>query len=306
MERELRLKLATNALKGISIGDAFGDSFFGDREVVLNHISSRTVPETKWEFTDDTVMAIAIYRQLQEYGAIRQDELASLFSNLHDIDPYRGYGATARKLLRDIGEGGDWKLLSSAVFDGMGSMGNGASMRVGSIGAYYYDDVEKVKELATQSAVITHSNLEAITGAIAVAVATAYATQIGKNEISVSPRAFLEMIVKELPDTDTRSRIKRAVDIPLSYHIETIKSMLGNGEQILAKDTVPFALWCAAYHLNNYEEALWKAVSILGDRDTIGAIVGGIVVMSSSNETVPKPWINSVERFEDSRFLTTN
>ena len=51
--------------------------FFGEREMVLNHIHNRTVPETKWEFTEDTVMAIAVFEQLERHGEINQDDLAT-------------------------------------------------------------------------------------------------------------------------------------------------------------------------------------------------------------------------------------
>lgn len=43
------------------------------------------------------------------------------------------------------------------------------------------------------------------------------------------------------------------------------------------------------------EEALWNAVSAGGDRDTICAIVGSIVAMSTKTE-IPAEWI---ERKED-------
>ena len=61
-----RIELAKKSLKGISIGDAFGESFFGETNEMLNHIHQRTIPKTSWEFTDDTVMAIAVYEQLEE------------------------------------------------------------------------------------------------------------------------------------------------------------------------------------------------------------------------------------------------
>ena len=50
-------------------------------------------------------------------------------------------------------------------------------------------------------------------------------------------------------------------------------------------------------------EAIWKAVSILGDRDTICAIVGGITIMSTDENRIPKEWMESVEDFETSKFI---
>lgn len=78
---------------------------------------------------------------------------------------------------------------------------------------------------------------------------------------------------------------------------------MGNGSKIMVQDTVPFSIWCAAHNLNNFEEAIWKAISILGDRDTICAIVGGITIMSTDERKVPKDWLNLVEDFETSEFI---
>lgn len=299
-----RIALAKRSLKGISIGDAFGESFFGEQDNILHHIQQRIIPETTWEFTDDTVMAIAVFEQLVKNQAIHQDQLALDFSTNHDKDVNRGYGATARRILRKIGEGGNWKTISRGVFEGMGSMGNGASMRVGPIGAFYFDDLTKVKFLAEQSAEITHSHIEGISGAIAVAVATAMATRMKIEGISLKPIEFLESIICEMPDTDTRSKLKKAISVPYTYNIETVSTILGNGSKIIAQDTVPFAIWCAAHHLDDFGEAIWKAVSILGDRDTICAIVGGITMMSTDEECIPKEWLASVEDFERSVFFT--
>jgi hypothetical protein len=54
---------------------------------------------------------------------------------------------------------------------------------------------------------------------------------------------------------------------------------LGNGTNVTSQDTVPFALWCAARHLHDYEEALWTIVAGLGDRDTTCGIVGIIIAL---------------------------
>lgn len=293
-----RIILAQKSLQGLSIGDAFGESFFGEREQMLNHIDNRQIPPTQWEFTDDTVMAIAIFEQLQKHQGIHQDELAQAFADNHQKDVNRGYGSTVRMILREISKGGDWRILAQEVFSGMGSMGNGAAMRVSPIGAYHFDNLEKVKDLCIQSAEITHTHIEAITGAIAVGIATALATQNTWKEQDTTPTQFIKKVLEYLPDSDTKAKINKSLSVPYHYHIETVRAILGDGTKIIAQDTVPFALWCAAHNLQNYEEALWKAVSILGDRDTICAIVGGITAMSAP-KTIPSKWIEQVESFDD-------
>jgi len=115
-------------------------------------------------------------------------------------------------------------------------------MRVSPIGAYYFDDLEKVKTLAVQSAEITHANIEGITGAIAVAVTTAIATQMKISGQKISPQQFIEQVVGELTDSDTKSKIKKSLSVPYNYHIKTVKSILGNGSKIMAQDTA-FLFW---------------------------------------------------------------
>jgi ADP-ribosylglycohydrolase len=204
--------------------------------------------------------------------------------------------------LREIKEGQNWSDVSKSAFDGQGSMGNGAAMRVCPIGAYHYNNFQKVKLLAIQSAEVTHSNIEAITGAIAIAIGTALTTKMKLESRFLRPLEFIDKILEELPDSDTKSKISKAKTIPYNYQIETVKSILGNGSNMTAQDTVPFAIWCAAYNLENFEEALWKGVSILGDRDTICAMVGGITIMSTRTENIPNNWITAVEKFETSIF----
>jgi len=66
MNTNQRIELAKKSLNGLSIGDAFGESFFGERDEMLQYIQAKKIPETTWEFTDDTVMAIAVFEQLEK------------------------------------------------------------------------------------------------------------------------------------------------------------------------------------------------------------------------------------------------
>ena len=62
----------------------------------------------------------------------------------------------------------------------------------------------------------------------------------------------------------------------------------------LAQDTVPFALWCVARHLGDFEEAMWRTVSGLGDRDTTCAIAGGIIA-AAPTASIPSEWLDARE-----------
>jgi len=95
--------------------------------------------------------------------------------------------------------------------------------------------------------------------------------------------------------SEVRLAIVRALALPDDVTVEAAVAALGNGAKVSAQDTVPFSLWAAAHHLDDYETALWTTVSGLGDRDTTCAIVGGIVALSAGVETIPSSWIQSRE-----------
>jgi len=298
----IRIELAKKSLDGGAIGDAFGDSFFGERSVILEHINQKTMPETKWEFTDDTVMSLAVYEQLEKNGKIIQDELIERFAKNLELDPIRGYGATVRRLLREYSEGGNWKTLAQKAFDGMGSMGNGAAMRAPLIGAYFYDNYQMLKTNVHLSAEVTHANHEAVQGACSVALGAAILIKSKIQEKPLSPVHFLEKIAVELEDSDVKSKIIKATKVSKNYRMESVRSILGNGEKMLAQDTVPLVLWCTAHYHSNYAEALWKGVSALGDRDTICSMIGALSILTAPAHTVPESWSKNVESADESIF----
>lgn len=301
MELKDRIKYAKRALNGIALGDCFGQTFFVPDEIARQRIRDREILNEPWCFTDDTVMAIGIYRILEKYGKIDQNELAKIFARNYALDWHRGYGGTAHSILQSIGEGRDWREVAKAAFDGMGSMGNGGAMRAAPIGAYFADDMDKVLYHAKASAEVTHTHLEGIVGAMAVAVASAlflnkkWGCYRGEGEV------FLRDIADTLPESDTKYKILSAVSIKKESSMDFVVSVLGNGMMLTAQDTVPFCLWCAMHYYDSIEEALWMAVSALGDRDTICAIVGGMV--SLYVDELPQQWLNYMERPEDSQFF---
>ena len=301
MKSEDRIKYAKLALDGIALGDCFGQTFFVSDETARQRIKDREILNEPWYFTDDTVMAIGIYRILERYGEIKQDELAKVFAENYALDWHRGYGGTAHSILRSIGEGQDWREVAPGVFDGMGSMGNGGAMRVAPVGAYFADDLDKVLYNAKASAEVTHAHIEGIVGAMAAAVASALLLNKKLGLYSGEGEVFLRDVADTLPESDTKYKILSATSVPKESSIDFAVSVLGNGMMLTAQDTVPFCLWCAAYFYANAEEALWTAVSALGDRDTICAIVGGMVSLYA--DEFPQQWSEYMERPEDSKFF---
>jgi ADP-ribosylglycohydrolase len=289
-----RMERALLSLEGLSVGDAFGERFFLPPSTLVPMLEQRALPKPPWGYTDDTEMALGLVQVLEEHGRVDQDQLARVFGARYRENPYRGYGGTAHEILQAIHEGTPWRRVSSQVFGGTGSMGNGGAMRVAPLGAYFADDLARVVSEARASAEVTHFHPEGQAGAIAIAVAAAWVWQ--ERERQPSARQLFDAVLEHTPPGATRRGLEKARALPLEASPGTAAKELGSGSRVISEDTVPFSVWCAARHLDSYEEALWTTVSGLGDRDTTCAIVGGIVVLRTGRESIPPAWLEARER----------
>ena len=288
-------------VEGLSVGDAFGERFFINPDVVENMIEARGVPSPPWRFTDDTMMALSVARILIHYGHIEQDGLAGSFAEHYDSS--RGYGGSMHGVLRRIGNGEPWMEVTRGQFGGQGSYGNGAAMRVAPIGAFFAESLDSVVEQAERSAVVTHSHVEAIAGAIAVAVAAAHASRLRGSDNIPDCAEFLDLVLPLVPTSEVRSGIRKAREMGAGASVQFAASVLGTGVRVSAQDTVPFALWCAGRCLGDFEEAMWLTVSGLGDRDTTCAIAGGIVAAHLGVKEIPGDWLQAREALPNWAFV---
>lgn len=282
----VRLHRAHAVLEGLSVGDAFGQTFVFD-PAVESRIHTRHLPQHPWPFTDDTNMALSVYSVLRRCRAVDANALAQSFAAHYD--PHRGYGSQMQRLLPALGVGADWHTASRQMIGGMGTGDNGAAVRVTPVGAYFADDLTAAALHARRSAEVTHTDPEAIAGAVAVAVATAIAWQF-RGRLRPTRQEFIDCVLPYVDPSEVSRQLRRARDLPPGTQVSRAAAVLGNGSRVTCQDTVPFALWSAGECINNYAEALWNTASALGDVDTTCAIVGGVVSACAGLEGVPDAW----------------
>ncbi|MEU9470081.1 ADP-ribosylglycohydrolase family protein [Streptomyces avermitilis] len=282
------LAATRDCLNGLAVGDAFGAQFFVPDN--LPALREQRLPPAPWPWTDDTEMACSVERVPRTAG-FDQDALARSFAEHHDFD--RGYGPSMNRLLRLVRQGESWRDLAAGLFEGQGSWGNGAAMRVAPLGVRFAADLPVAAEQAARSAEVTHTHPEAAAGAIAVAVAAGFAAR-GRTE-AVTGAGLLDVVMDLTPASKVRAGVERARLLLDQPHVELAAHTLGNGRLVSAVDTVPFTLWCAARHLDDYQAALWVCAAAGGDVDTTCAIVGGIVAAHVGTAGIPAVWRQRVE-----------
>lgn len=295
-DHDPRLQRALLSLDGLSVGDAFGQLLSTSARSVRKMLERGSLPGSPWWHTDDTQMAAAVVESLAANPEhVSLDFLAHRFVQRYLADPGRGYGKGARMQLEEMAQGGSWRQTSAAAFSGRGSMGNGSAMRSAPVGAYFADDLELVVRESTQSSIITHSHPEGIAGSVAVSLAAAGAWNCRDLPLDKARQGIWQVVLEHTPKSETLDGIRKASAVPFDMLPENAARILGSGYLVTAPDTVPFALWCALRHLDNYREALIATLEGDGDCDTNCAIVGGIVVLATGRAGIPSDWLQSRE-----------
>lgn len=134
------------------------------------------------------------------------------------------------------------------------SCGNGSGMRVSSIG-WIAGSVQEAIDLATKSAMPSHSHPEGIKGAVAVAVAVHLAVTGRSDDI--------KSVITNLTGYD----LERTVD-EIRWTVPRFKTT--------CQESIPEAIICAL-EATSYEDAVRNAVSMGNDADTQACIAGAIV-----------------------------
>ena len=198
------------------------------------------------QFTDDTVMSIAVARALifTRHGCddetVRR-EVADSMRNWGRIYPDAGYGGHFRIWLEDESMGP------------YGSCGNGSAMRVSSAG-WLGDDLEHARKLARLSAEPTHDHPEGIKGAESVAAAI-WLARNGSTKAEI------------------RDYVVREFGYDLSRTCDEIRPGYHHDET--CQKTVPEA-FTAFLEGTDFEDVIRTAVSLGGDCDTLTCIAGSI------------------------------
>jgi len=273
---------------GSAIGDALGASFEGiwrnELKIENFHFDGR--------WTDDTHMMIGVAESLIANKGFDGEHMAWTFIRNWEKEPWRGYGPGPPRVFRMIKSGIAWNEAARQLYGGMGSFGNGAAMRVAPVGLFYYDNAEKLREIAYKSAEITHTHVLGKEGAAlqAYAVALALKTPLKK----FSPSSFLDELTSFTRVDAYREKLEKAKALLESDDKREIIESLGNNVEAL--NSVPTAIYCFAKHYQSYVKAVLYAVSLGGDTDTIGAMTGAIAGAHHGLEKIPENWREKLEK----------
>lgn len=194
-------------------------------------------------FTDDTVMSVAVANAILhcrgDYSKLSQETVKKMqcFGQCY---PGRGYGGMFIRWLYEENP------------KPYNSFGNGAAMRISSVG-FVAKSIEEAKDLSKKVTEVTHNHPEGLKGAEATAVAI-FLAKTGKSKEEIR-----EYINKNY--------------YTLDFTIDSIRETYVYNET--CQDSVPQAIE-AFLESKDFEDTIRIAVSLGGDSDTLAAIAGSI------------------------------
>ena len=228
---------------GAILGDIIGSPYEFDRGEKTKEFD---LFPTHARFTDDTVMTIAVAEALIGLGADADEEHVK-------ADVVRFMRHWGRNYLL-VGYGGlfrQWLVMNDP--QPYSSFGNGAAMRVSSVG-WLYDSLSRTREVARWTAEVTHNHPEGVKGAETVASAI-YLGRMGHSKEEIK-----DYITQEFGYDLTRT----LDEIRPTYSMDAT-----------CPGSVPEAI-IAFLESTDVIDAIRNAVSLGGDTDTTACIAGGI------------------------------
>lgn len=231
-----------SAVWGAVVGDIVGSRFehanHRSKDFELFGKASR--------FTDDTAATLAVAEAIEEAGGGSDDELRrAAVRRLCETGrkyPYAGWG------------GMFYEWFNSDDPQPYDSFGNGAAMRISSVGVYARSESE-VRRLSRIVTGVSHSHPEGLKGAECVALCV-YLARTGEDKEEI----FRRVCTGYYPEVAGMS----CKELSENYFFD-----------VTCQGSVPQAIRCF-YEGTDYEDAVRNAVSIGGDTDTIAAMTGSI------------------------------
>ena len=245
---------------GAILGDIIGSPFEFDRG---NKTKEFPLFSKQSQFTDDSVMTIAVTEALMDAGENADEEttcscLIKSMKKWGQKYPNAGYGARFYH----------WVLSDDPK--PYGSYGNGSAMRVSAAG-WLYDTLERTLEVAEWTAKVTHNHSEGIKGAKATA-------------------GIMFMARTGATKAEIRKFVEDEIGYDLSRTCDEIRPGYHHDES--CQKTVPEAI-TAFLESESFEDAIRTAVSLGGDTDTLACICGA---MAEAYYGVPEELKTECER----------
>ena len=185
---------------------------------------------------------------------------------------------------------------------------NGAAMKSGVMGLFNAGDVDKAIDDAIIMCLPTHDNTIALSGACAVAAATAKAMVDGASYYDVITAGIYgaregynrsEKVARPVAGASIEKRIQLAVEIGMKYQGDFERAMTEvydiTGASLLATEAVPAAFGFFAASKGATMDSIYMPVNAGDDTDTVAIMDGFMAGALNGVEAIPRRYLKLIE-----------
>ena len=245
-------------------------------------------------YSDDTQLTLATGLSLVRQNGLDGEDCARSCAEL--FDPARGYGRSAVEVLSALKRGHNYRTTGKLLFPD-GSFGNGAAMRIAPIGLMYgHLPTQQLRSLVTEAVLSTHVHVEAIDGALLMAIF------VGRlSRLQQKGKIDLGQLFAEFSCCCQDRAMRAKIDLAWSMLVAEVDDHVAAeriGCGVRSAESVVLALFLASRYIDDAETAIIKAVNCGGDTDTIAAMVGAVVGARHGDQIFPGRWHVGLESGE--------
>ncbi len=305
----------TGCLLGGAVGDALGAPFEGlwsdtipdQEELLAGYALYEGFPPG--QYTDDTQLTLATVESIVRCGQINPPDIARSIFQLWRTEGVIGPGGACSQASRQYFQTQNWQTCGAPV----GNAGNGTAMRTAILGFWFVHHPEQLAPSVAQISQITHHDPRSIAGGVAIAQAARLLSQ----HPEISPLEFCTFIAETIEPIEA-SFSRHIREIPRLIHIEdtpALESIAWAGmhfpefdRPIITPFVIPTALaalWCVLKYGDSWSTAVSAAITLGGDVDTLGAIVGGLMGAKLGETAIPPHLAQQVVQADHIRALAT-
>lgn len=274
---------AVGALLGLAVGDALGTTLeFARRDVqprVTDIVGGGPFRLAPGVWTDDTSMALALADSLFANPMLDETDLMTRFGQWYEEGEYSAVGrcfdigvTTRQALMR-------WKQTGNPVAGSTDphTAGNGSLMRLAPVAIRFWQDRDRLRDVAARQSRVTHAAAEAVDACVGFA-------EILADAIAGLPRSAVLR--------DRCTGLAGGVDAVLagSWRGKQRRAIRSSGYVVHSLEA---ALWCVS-RTNSFAHAVILAANLGDDADTVAAITGQLAGAFYGASGIPGRWLDTL------------
>ena len=270
--------------------------------------------------TDDFIQGYYILESLLDnQGKITDDVMKKAFKRWLDYPFYTNFtGPTTRAALQNIfgdkreslqGSLEENKVQIKIINDGNSKATNGGAMKIYPAGVMNPCNIDQAILDAIEITKFTHNNTLSVSGACAIAASIAESfkqdtnlSNIYKAGIYGAEKGYqlaYDNGADRVSGPSVSARIELAVSIGEKYKdwklaLKELTDIIGNGLHV--SEAVPAAFGCIAASSNNPLNAIYAAVNMGNDTDTIGIMAGSIMGAYHGYKAFPSHYLDTMNK----------